>query len=134
MSACVAPGERVSETEARRGMNTTQADQNFLGAEVVVGTGVIGHVDGVVRDPVSERVWRLVTRYGPGRGRQVAVPIEWIVRRSPQRFVLGVGTRSLDQLADYDGASRTYGVAAMSGGRALTLETVGAAHAGTSQS
>jgi hypothetical protein len=93
-------------------MNTRQAEGDLLGAEVVVGTGVIGHVQGVVRDPVSQRVWRVVTRYGPAPGRQVAVPIEWIVRRSAQRLVLGVGTRSLDQLFDYDGARRTCGVAA----------------------
>jgi hypothetical protein len=93
-------------------MNTRQAEADLLGAEVVFGTGVIGHVEGVVRDPVSQRVWRLVTRYGPAQGRQVAVPIEWIVRRSARRVVLGVGARSLDQLSDYDGASRTYGVAA----------------------
>jgi hypothetical protein len=93
-------------------MSTRQAEGDLLGAEVVVGTGVIGRVEAVVRDPVSQRVWRLVTRYGPAQGRQVAVPSEWIVRRSAQRVVLGVGTRSLGQRFDDDGASRTYGVAA----------------------
>lgn len=109
-------------------MNTRQAEETLPGAEVVVGKAVIGHVEGVVRDPVSRRVWRLVTRYGPAN-RRVAVPIEWIVRSSAQRVVLGVDTRSLDQLVDYDGASRTYG-AALPGGRALTLAAIDDAHGG----
>jgi hypothetical protein len=111
-------------------MNTRQAAETHPGAEVVVGKAVIGHVEGVVRDPVSGRVWRLVTRYGPANGgRRVAVPIEWIVRGSTQRVVLGVGTRSLDQLVDYDGASRSNG-AAMPGGHALTLAAIDDAHTG----
>ena len=69
----------------------------------VPGCGaVIGQVLGLLRDPLSQRVTRLITRYGAGCGRQVAVPIEWIVRRGPRRLVLGVGTRSLDDLPDYE--------------------------------
>ena len=64
-------------------------------------TAVIGQVLGLLRDPLSQRVTRLITRYGAGCGRQVAVPIEWIVRRGPQRLVLGAGPRSFDDLADY---------------------------------
>src|SRR5213078_4199877 len=89
-------------------MNARQVEETLPGAEVVFEKAVIGHVEGVVRDPVSRRVWRLVTRYGPANSRRVAVPIEWIVRASAQRVVLGVGTRSLDQLSDYEGTSRTW--------------------------
>ncbi len=108
-------------------MNTRQAEGTLTGAEVVVGKGVIGHVEGVVRDPVSGRVWRLVTRYGPANGRRVAVPIEWIVRGSAKRVQLGVGTRSLDQLVDYDGTSGTW-AALMPGSHTRTLAAVGDAH------
>jgi hypothetical protein len=78
-------------------------DEELMGAEITHGSTHIGRVEGLVRDPVSNRVWRLVTSYGPA-GRQVAVPIEWVVRRTPQRVELGVGTRSLDDLGD-----RTHG-------------------------
>ena len=73
--------------------------EELMGAEITHGATHIGRVEGLVRDPVSQRVWRLLTSYGPTR-RHVAVPIEWVVRRSPQRIELGVGTRSLDDLGD----------------------------------
>jgi len=56
-------------------------DGDLPGADIVAGTAVIGQVLGLLRDPVSQRVTRLITRYGAGWGRRVAVPIEWIVRR-----------------------------------------------------
>ena len=59
----------------------------------------LGRVEGVLRDPESQRVRRLITRYGP-EARRVAVPMGWIVRRTPTRVVLAVGTRGLDDLAD----------------------------------
>jgi hypothetical protein len=75
-------------------------DEQLMGAEITFGKLLIGHVEGLVRDPLSHRVWRLVTTYGP-TGRHVAVPIEWIVKRSASRLDLGVGTRSLDDLGDW---------------------------------
>lgn len=78
---------------------TPTEDEQFIGAEIVFGATSIGHVLGVAHDPVSQRVRRLITSYGPD-GRRVAVPIEWVVRRTPSRVTLGVGTRSLDDLAD----------------------------------
>ena len=82
-------------------MHTTRPPDNeqFIGAEIVFGATSIGHVLGVVHDPVSRRVRRLITSYGPD-GRRVAVPVEWVVGRTPTRVTLGVGTRSLDDLAD----------------------------------
>jgi hypothetical protein len=78
---------------------TPTEDEQFIGAEIVFGATSIGHVLGVVHDPVSQRVRRLITSYGPD-GRRVAVPMEWVVRRTPSRVTLGVGTRSLDDLPD----------------------------------
>ena len=74
-------------------------DTDLLGAEVSFGATPLGRVLGVLRDPLSHRVRHLVMRYGPGQ-RRVAVPMEWVVRRGPGRVTLGVGTRSLDELAD----------------------------------
>jgi len=74
-------------------------DVDLIGAEITYGATHIGRVEGVVRDPVSQRVWRLLTSYGPS-GRHVAVPIEWVIRQTPQRVELGVGTSSLDDLGD----------------------------------
>jgi len=74
-------------------------DVDLIGAEITYGATHIGRVEGVVRDPVSQRVWRLLTSYGPS-GRHVAVPIEWVIRQTPQRIELGVGTSSLDDLGD----------------------------------
>ena len=89
-------------------MNLLGPDRDFLGAELVLGSATVGHVDGVVRDVVSHRVWRLITRYGTTTRRDIAVPVEWIIDNSPRRFVLGVGFRSLDALPEHDGAPRTY--------------------------
>ncbi len=74
-------------------------DEQLMGAEITFGTTLIGHVEGLVRDPLSHRVWRLITSYGPA-GRQVAVPMEWVIKRSASRLALGVGTRSLDDLGE----------------------------------
>jgi hypothetical protein len=78
---------------------TPTEDEKLIGAEIVFGATSIGYVLGVVHDPFSQRVRRLITSYGPD-GRRVAVPVEWVVRRTPTRVTLGVGTRSLDDLAD----------------------------------
>lgn len=82
-------------------MRTTlgTSDSDFIGSEVTFGATLIGHIQSVLRDPVSQRVRHLVMPYGVG-GRRVAVPMEWVVRRSPARVVLGVGERSLDDLAE----------------------------------
>jgi hypothetical protein len=74
-------------------------DEDLMGAEITYGATHIGRVEGLVRDPVSRRVWRLLTSYGP-TGRHVALPIEWVIRQTSQRVELGVGTRSLDDLGD----------------------------------
>ncbi len=74
-------------------------DVDLIGAEVVFGTTLIGHVVGVLRDPISQRVRRLLTSYGPD-GRRVAVPTEWVIRRTPSQVILAVDARSLDDLAD----------------------------------
>ena len=78
---------------------THTEDEKLIGAEIVFGATSIGHVLGIMRDPLSQRVRRLITSYGPD-GRRVAVPMEWVVRRTPTRVTLAVGTRSLDDLAD----------------------------------
>ena len=75
-------------------------DGQFIGAEIMFRSTVIGQVEGLVRDPISQRVRRLITSYGPSR-RRVGVPMEWVVKRSADRLVLGVGVRSLDDLADW---------------------------------
>jgi hypothetical protein len=74
-------------------------DEQLIGAEITFGTTLIGHVEGVIRDPLSQRVRRLITSYGLS-GRRVAVPMEWVVKRSASRLVLAVGTRSLDDLGE----------------------------------
>ena len=70
-----------------------------MGAEITFGTTLLGHVEGLVHDPISHRVRRVVTSYGSTR-RRVGVPMEWVVKRSPSRLELAVGARSLDNLAD----------------------------------
>jgi hypothetical protein len=75
-------------------------DNQLIGAEIMFGTTLLGHVEDLVRDPVSQRVRRLITSYGLA-GRRVGVPMEWVVNRSPSRLVLGVGARSLDDLSDW---------------------------------
>jgi len=78
---------------------TTAHDNRLIGAKITIGTALIGHVEGLVRDPVSQRVRGLITSYGLKR-RRVAVPMEWVTKRSDSGVVLGVGARSLDDLAD----------------------------------
>jgi hypothetical protein len=74
-------------------------DEQLMGAEITFGATLLGHVEGLVRDPVSHRVWRVITSYGPNN-RHVAVPLEWVTKRSAARLTLGVGARSLDDLAE----------------------------------
>jgi len=77
--------------------STAMNDTQLMGAEMTFGKTLIGHIEGLVRDPISHRVRRLITSYGLA-GRRVAVPMEWVINRSPSRLVLGVGARSLDDL------------------------------------
>jgi hypothetical protein len=84
--------------------STATKDGQLMGAEITFGSTVIGHVEGLARDPISQRVRRLITSYGLSR-RRVGVPMEWVVKRTAARLVLGVGTRSLDDLADWTLAS-----------------------------
>jgi hypothetical protein len=79
--------------------STAVHDEQLMGAEITFGTTLIGHVEGLVRDPLSQRVRQLITSYGL-TGRRVAVPMEWVAKRSASRLVLGVGARALDDLAD----------------------------------
>jgi hypothetical protein len=81
------------------------SDADLIGAEVAFGATPLGRIQAVLRDPLSQRVRHLVMRYGAGQ-RRVAVPMEWVVRRSRGRLVLGVGTRSLDDLADQPNVGR----------------------------
>jgi hypothetical protein len=78
---------------------TATNEDSLIGAELTFGAAPIGHVLGVVRDPLSQRVGRLITTYGP-TGRRVAVPMEWVTKRTPTRLELGVGPRSLDDLPE----------------------------------
>ena len=79
--------------------STAARDEPLVGAEITFGTALIGHVEGLVRDPLSQRVRGLITSYGLKR-RRVAVPMEWVTKRSASGVVLGVGARSLDDLGD----------------------------------
>lgn len=74
-------------------------DDQLLGAEITYGSTLIGHIEGLVRDPLSQRVRGLITSYGLPR-RRVAVPMEWVTKRSTSGVVLGVGARSLDDLSN----------------------------------
>ena len=74
-------------------------DDQLVGAEITFGTTLIGHVEGLVRDPISRRVRGLITSYGLKR-RRVAVPMEWVTKRSDSGVVLAVSARSLDDLSD----------------------------------
>jgi hypothetical protein len=80
--------------------STATKDGQLMGLEIRFGSTLIGQVEGLARDPISQRVRRLVTTYGQGR-RRLGVPMEWVVKRSAERLVLGVGVRSLDDLADW---------------------------------
>jgi hypothetical protein len=81
-------------------------DNRLVGAEILFGPTRIGQVEGIVRDPLSGRVRKVITTYGPAQ-RRVAVPMEWVVQRTPTRLVLGVGSLSLDDLADQADARHT---------------------------
>jgi hypothetical protein len=78
-------------------------DEQLMGAELTFGSTLIGHVEGLIRDPISQRVRQLITSYGVNRPR-VGVPMEWVVKRSAERLVLAVGVRSLDDLQDWAAA------------------------------
>jgi len=96
--------ERTQQSDASRvvgmfGSNVADDDQ-LLGAEITHAGVLLGRVEGLFRDAISQRVWRLLTSYGLA-GRRVAVPMEWVVSRSPTRLVLAVGARSLDDLSDW---------------------------------
>jgi hypothetical protein len=75
------------------------AGDELIGAEITFGKTLIGHVEGLIRDPLSQRVRRLITSYGLS-GRRVAVPMEWVVKRSAKALVLAVGPSSLDHLGE----------------------------------
>ena len=79
--------------------STATRDAQLIGADITFESTPIGHVEGLVRDPLTQRVRRLITSYGP-TGRRVAIPMEWIVARSGSRVELGVGVRSLDDLGE----------------------------------
>jgi len=83
--------------------STATNDTQLMGAEISVGPTLIGHVEGLAYDPISQRVRRLVTSYGVNR-RRVGVPMEWVVKRSAERLALAVGVRSLDDLQDWASA------------------------------
>jgi hypothetical protein len=80
-------------------MPTGTDQDNLIGAEITFRAAPIGRVLDVVRDPLSQRVRRLITTYG-STGRRVAVPMEWVTKRTPTRLELGVGTCSLDDLPE----------------------------------
>ena len=83
--------------------STVTNDSQLIGAEISFGPTLIGHVEGLVYDPISQRVRRLITSYGLNR-RRVGVPMEWVVKRTAERLVLAVGVRSLDDLQDWASA------------------------------
>ena len=79
--------------------STAIDDEQLMGSEIMAGNTLLGHVEGLGRDPLSYRVRRLIMSYGLN-GRRVGVPMEWVIKRSPSRVVLGVDARSLNDLAD----------------------------------
>lgn len=83
-------------------MQTTSQteDADLVDSELFLAGTRIGLVVGLQRDPVSQRVRRIVTSYG-SLGRQVAVPIDWVMRRGRGMLVLGVDVRLLDDLPDH---------------------------------
>ncbi len=50
-----------------RSASTATPDAHLMGAEIMFGTTLIGHVEGLVHDPISQRVRRLITSYGSTR-------------------------------------------------------------------
>src|SRR5215210_209251 len=95
--------------------STATNDDQLMGAELTFGNTLVGHVEGLVRDPLSHRVRRLITSYGPF-GRRVAVPMEWVLRRSAAQLILAVGPRSLDDLGDRASDPRQHSVPATAPG------------------
>ena len=85
----------------------TRGDEDLIGAELAFGGAPIGQVHAVIRDPLSQRVRRLITTYG-STGRRVAVPMEWVTKRTPMRLELGAGPRSLDDLPERIDAARSH--------------------------
>ena len=79
--------------------STAIDDEQLMGSEIMAGNTLLGHVEGLGRDPLSYRVRRLIMSYGLN-GRRVGVPMEWVIKHSPSRVVLGVDARSLNDLAD----------------------------------
>ena len=49
--------------------STATKDGQLMGAEIMFGSTRLGHVEGLSRDPISRRVRRLITSYGPNRRR-----------------------------------------------------------------
>jgi hypothetical protein len=80
--------------------STAAPDEQLMGAAIIYGTTLLGHVEGLLRDPLSNRVRRVITSYGPV-SRRVAVPMEWVAKRSASRLVLAVGAASLDNLSEW---------------------------------
>ncbi len=79
--------------------STATDDVQLMGSEIMVGNTLLGHVEGLGRDPLSYRVRRLIMSYGLD-GRRGGVPMGWGIKRSPSRGVLGVDARSHNGLAD----------------------------------
>ena len=92
-------GTQASPVTVTASAAAAARDDQLVGAEITIGTALIGHVEGLVRDPLSQRVRGLITSYGLKR-RRVAVPMEWVTKRSDSGVILGVGVRSLDDLSD----------------------------------
>jgi hypothetical protein len=99
-------GEEVVGVSVATQPPTNTDKDNLIGAEIAFGATAIGRVQGVIRDPLSQRVRRLITTYG-STGRRVAVPMEWVTKRTPARLELGVGPRSLDDLPERVDVVRT---------------------------
>jgi hypothetical protein len=65
--------------------STATKDGQLMGAEIRYGSTLIGHVQELSRDPISQRVRRLITSYGPAgaewgcqwNGLSSALPSGW---------------------------------------------------------
>jgi len=84
---------------AHSDVSANPREAQLMGAEITFRSASIGHVEGLVHDPISHRVRRLITSYGSTR-RRVGVPIEWVVKSYPARLELAVGESALDNLGD----------------------------------
>jgi hypothetical protein len=74
------------------------ADEGLVGAEIVFGATPLGHVEAVLHEPTltagqpdDHVLW---SEQAPG----CFVPMECVVRRTPARVTIGVGTQALDDL------------------------------------